>query len=292
MLELLRRGIQKIAGPSSPIRRRCPGPLDERPKWGAGVLYFHHPIDGASAPTIVSPGSYANCIAYSRSDASNITLNAGNVSSWVDLTGNGRPFVQSSALRQPAYVNNGTGVNGLPFISFAGSTSNELRLTANGYSGVVPYAWMVFRPKWPGSGPGTSNWYFFGGNTSGTMAQLATPASSVNSSTLGITTLDNASVGDAAATINQAQGYTADMASDTGNALNGGLINNATTYGSSSSDASAFDSVPFNIGDTLTTTLSANFELYEIALYSSLTNLATIRSQNLAYAKSYYGSSI
>lgn len=205
------------------------------------------------------------------------------------MTGNGRPYVQSGALRQPAYVNNGSGVNGLPFISFAGSTSNELRLTANGYSGVIPYAWMVLRPQWPGSGPGASTWYFCG-CSSGVQAQFGTAASSVGSSTLQIEFIDGSAQG--TATLNQGTGYVLDWASDSGNQENGGLVNNATTYGDSVIGTAAFDETPFNLGDTLTATLCANFELYEIALYSSFTGLATIRSQNLTYAKSYYGSGI
>lgn len=207
------------------------------------------------------------------------------------MTGNLRPFFQGSAARQPAYVSSG-GINSLPYIKFAGGTTNELRWTPNGFSGVIPLVWMVLRPQWPGSGPGTSLWYFLGnGNTAA--AAFTTVASSVGASTLQVQFANTgASGGETPATLNEAQGYVVDWASDSPGTSNGGLVNNTTVFGDATLDATAFDGTPFNIGDTQTLTLCANFELYELATYSSFANLSTIRSQNMAYAKSYYGSSI
>ena len=49
-------------------------------------------------------------------DASTITESGGAVSQWSDKSGNGRDFIQNTALLQPTY--NSTGFNGLPAISF------------------------------------------------------------------------------------------------------------------------------------------------------------------------------
>lgn len=287
----------RALGLHQPVRQRVPGarrpgPLDRKPTWGAGVLYFHHPIDGASAPVVVSPGSYANCISYCTSAPGTITLNSGNVSAWADQTGNSRGYTQASALRQPLYVASG-GVNGLPYIKFAGSTTNELRWVPNGFSGVFSLTWMVLRPQWPGSGPGTSLWYYLGDGNS-LQAALTTVASSVGSSTTTVTcTNTGASAGESPATLNEGQGYVVDCACDTGNQNNGGQVNASTNYGDSSNDATLYVcSTPFNLGDCQTLTLCANFELYEIAIYNSFTNLSTIRSQNFAYAQSVYGAGI
>lgn len=57
-----------------------------------------------------------------------LTLNAGNISQWNDVSGNGNHATQGTATRQPAYLANAVG--GLPGADFAGDDLDVLNVAA------------------------------------------------------------------------------------------------------------------------------------------------------------------
>ena len=66
-------------------------------------------------------------------DSSTVTLNSGNVSEWLDKSGNGRNAAQTTAANQPAYTQNG--LNGLPVLSGAlPNSGNHFDMTINAWS--------------------------------------------------------------------------------------------------------------------------------------------------------------
>lgn len=67
-----------------------------------------------------SPLNLPNLVAwYDASSASHVVLNGSNVSQLTDLSGNGNHATQSTAGNQPAYVQDGSGLNALNYINFA-----------------------------------------------------------------------------------------------------------------------------------------------------------------------------
>lgn len=82
---------------------------------------------------------------YDASAASSVTLNAGNVSQWNDLSGNGFHLAQGTAANQPAYIS--SGINSRPSIQWPSATgSNNIRLTNSSFTMTRPYTvFAVFR---------------------------------------------------------------------------------------------------------------------------------------------------
>ena len=75
---------------------------------------------------------------YDASASSSITLNAGNVSQWNDLSGSGFHLTQSTAANQPAYITNG--INSRPSLQWpSASGSNNIRLTNSSFTMTRPY---------------------------------------------------------------------------------------------------------------------------------------------------------
>jgi hypothetical protein len=77
------------------------------------------------APTVgsVLPSDFLNLRQWLKAD-SGITLNAGNVASWNDLSGNGNHMVQGVAVNQPLFLSGA--INNFPAVQFNGQ-SNLLR---------------------------------------------------------------------------------------------------------------------------------------------------------------------
>lgn len=90
---------------------------------------------------------------YDASASSSITLNAGNVSQWNDLSGSGFHLTQSTAANQPAYITNG--INSRPSLQWpSASASNNIRLTNSSFTMTRPYTVFVVARSTLKSGQG------------------------------------------------------------------------------------------------------------------------------------------
>lgn len=85
-----------------------------------------------------TPAQIATALWLDASDASTITLNGSNVSSWADKSGNGRNVTQATAANQPPYSANG--FNGKPCIDITAAP----RYLRNIGSGTLPSVTISF----------------------------------------------------------------------------------------------------------------------------------------------------
>ena len=90
------------------------------------------PLPPNVSATAFNPGQLAPAM-WLRADVG-VTLNAGNVSSWADQSGNGNNATQATPASQPLWVSSNASIRGKPTIRFAGATSTYLGHSLGGTS--------------------------------------------------------------------------------------------------------------------------------------------------------------